>query len=46
MGKNLKDERSRLIRLSPVPKVIDMEEIVGEDDKVEDGVSSNRQQEI
>jgi hypothetical protein len=38
MVKTSKGERLRLIRLGPVPKAVDMEEIEGEDDKVEEGV--------
>jgi hypothetical protein len=39
MARTSKDERSRLIRLGPVPKVVPMEETGGEEDKVEDGAS-------
>jgi hypothetical protein len=38
MARTSKDERLRLIKLGPVPKGVDMEEIEGEEDKVEDGV--------
>jgi hypothetical protein len=34
MVKSSKDERLRLIRLDPVPKVVHMEEIEGEEDEV------------
>ena len=36
MVKNSKDERLKLIRLGPVPKTVDTEEIETEEDKVED----------
>jgi hypothetical protein len=38
MVKNSKDERLKLVRLGPVPKTVDMEEIGGEVDKTEDAV--------
>jgi hypothetical protein len=38
MVKPLKDERLKLVRLGPVPKTVDTEEIEGEEDKVEDVV--------
>ena len=38
MVKSLKDERLKLIRLGPVPKTVDTEEIEGGEDKAEDAV--------
>jgi hypothetical protein len=42
MVKNSKDERLKLVRLGPVPKTVDMEEIGGEVDKAEDAVPTSK----